>query len=156
VTAEELISYCTANGLEPITEGAYKDWLFQFNHDARMGALVPAVLGVLAKFQHVPECIGEEERKRLIEANEALETEICKLLEGHDILYQEIDIDTQNLGNALQSIVIGAGRRSNNMVATMFSFIAKEKYGDPLKVRALGEAYREYARYLLNPQLSRP
>jgi hypothetical protein len=31
------------------------------------------------------------------------------------------------------------------MVATMFAHIAKEKYGDPLKVKALGEASREYA-----------
>ena len=38
-----------------------------------------------------------------------------------------------------------AGKRANNMVATMFAFIAKERYGDPLKIKTLGEAYREYA-----------
>jgi hypothetical protein len=52
---------------------------------------------------------------------------------------------TQNLDGTLQSIVMNAGKRANNMVATMFSFIAKEKFGDPLKVKTLGEAYREYA-----------
>ena len=42
---------------------------------------------------------------------------------------------TQNLGGTLQSIVMNAGKRASNMVATMFSFIAKK---DPLKVRTSG------------------
>ncbi len=61
------------------------------------------------------------------------------------ILYQEIDIVTGNLGSVLKAIMDGAGKRANNMIATMLSFVAKEKYGDPLKVKTSGEAYRDHA-----------
>src|SRR6476661_405604 len=72
VTNDALLAYCNRHKLEPISEGVYQDWLFQFNHDARMTNLVPAVLNVLAKYKHVPEALGENERKALIEENEKL------------------------------------------------------------------------------------
>jgi hypothetical protein len=141
VTDDVLREYWNLHHLEPLSEGEYRDWLFRYNHDARKPGLVPAVLGAVAKYQYVREAVGEDERQRIIEANEGLENEICKLLERRDIFYQEVDIVTRNLGNTLQSIVVGAGRRANIMVATMLSFIAREKYGDQLKVKTLGEAY---------------
>ncbi len=118
MTNEELPAYCTTNPIARIRGGTYQDWLFPFNHDA--------ALAVLSKYQHgisMPAALGREERKKVITENEGLETEL------YDILYQEIDIETHNLGGAFQPIVISVGKSVNEL--TMFSFIAESEYHDP-------------------------
>ena len=71
--------------------------------------------------------------------------ELCNLLETHGILYQEIDVIFKNLGSVLKALLDNAATRANNMCATMFAHTAKEHYGDPLTVKALGEGYRAIA-----------
>lgn len=147
VTNDVLLEYCNLNHIVPaITVGAYQDFLYQYNYDVRVGAIVPKILEALSKYQHVPLLISDAERVAMGEANEAISIEICRLMEEGGILYQDIDLLTGNFGSELKAVMDEAGRRANNMASTMLAHTAKEKYGDPLTVKVLGEAYRTIAK----------
>lgn len=145
VTDKVLTEYCNLNHIGFISAGVYSDFLAQYNHDKRMESFVPKALAIIAKYQSIPELASETTRKKLLDENEQLETDICKLMEDEGILYQELDIVAQNLGASLQAIMTGAGKRANNMCATMLAHTAREKYGDPLTLKVLGENYRAIA-----------
>lgn len=146
VTQEVLIEYCNLNHIGVIGLGVYSDIVAQYNHDRRMDALVPRIMAVLAKYKSVPELLEQAQRVAVIDQNEELEVEICTLMEEEGVLYTEIELVTENLGSYLKAVLSGAGKRANNMAATMLAHTAKEKYGDPLVLKTLGEAYREIAK----------
>lgn len=146
VTNTVLQEYCNLNHIGAITEGTYQDFVFQYNHDRRMEILIPKIMAALSKYQSVPELIEDSKRTAIIEANDHIGVDICKLMEDEGILYQEIDLVAETFGGILKSILTDAGKRANNMAATMLAHTAREKYGDPLTLKVLGEAYRSIAK----------
>lgn len=145
VTQDALTEYCNLNHIGVINVDTYGDFLYQYNHDKRMGSLVPKIMQVLTKLQPLPELIDEAARSKIATANEDLSVEVCKLMEDEGILYQEIDLISENLGSMIKAVLASAGVRANNMCSTMLAHTAREKYGDPLSVKVLGEAFREIA-----------
>ena len=145
ITNEVIREFCNLHKLDYVSVGVIEDWRFQYGSDKRVATFMPAALAVLMKYKPVPELMGEQERMKIIAENEQLSVEMCKLLEENGILYQEIDLVCKNMGSIAQSIFVDAGSRANNMASTMLAFTAKKTYGDPLTVKALGEAYRTEA-----------
>ena len=72
-----------------------------------------------------------------------IEVAIANILEGHDVLYNEIDILTGNLGSAFKSIMDNVGRRASNTCAAAISTLAKQTFGEPLTIKKLAEYQRE-------------
>lgn len=145
VNQDVLIEYCNLNKIGAISEGQYQDFLYQYNHDKRIEAIVPDILAAMQKYRPVPTLIEEAARNTLIDSNETISVEICSLMEKHGILYTEIDLICDSIGGHFKAMLYEAGVRANNMAATMLAHTAKEKYGDPLTVKVLGEAYRSIA-----------
>ena len=143
-----LAEHCNLNHFDLITEGAYEDYLFQQEHDERAQNILPLIFAELSKFLYVPTFISVDERRKMNEANEDIEWKISKVLEDNGILYREIDLICKNLATAFQAIMENAGRRANNMCAIVLSTLAKEKFGDPLKLKDLALYYREKAKEL--------
>ncbi len=141
VTNEVVREYCNLHKLEYISAGAIEDWRFQFASDMRVAKFVPAALKVIQKYVPVPELMGEDDRKKLIDQNDLLSVELCQMMSEHGILYQEIDLVCKNIGNVLQSIFNDAAVRANNMASVMLANAAEDKYGRPLTVKALVEGY---------------
>jgi len=148
VNNKVLAEHCNLNHFDLITEGAYEDYLFQQEHDERAQNILPLIFAELSKFQYVPTFISVDERRKMNEVNEDIEWKISKVLEDNGILYREIDLICKNLATAFQAIMENAGRRANNMCAVVLSTLAKEKFGDPLKLKDLALYYREKAKEL--------
>lgn len=146
VTNEALMEYCNLKGYGSISEGEYADFRFANGHDERMSALTPQILKALSEYVYIPDLASEEERTALVEKNELIAIEICRLMEEGGVLYQEIDVVTETLGSTLKAVLSDAGKRANNMCATMLGHTARQKYGDPLMLKVLGEAYRDIAK----------
>lgn len=146
VTQNVIKEFCNVKGFKVVTLGAYEDFKFQYEHDRRLEALVPAIMEAFLKYRNVPELAKDDERKKIIDANTHLSTEIAKLMEDHGILYQEIDLVTETLGSVIKAIFTDAGKRANNMCSTMLAHTAREKYGETLALKTLGEAYRKIAK----------
>lgn len=148
VNSNVLREYCNLNHFELITQSMYEDYLFQQEHDERVQEALPFIFSELTKFQYIPTFISNDERRVMNEANADIEWKISKVLEDKDILYREIDLICKNLATAFQAIMENAGRRANNMCAVVLSTVAKEKFGDPLKLKNLALYYREKAKEL--------
>lgn len=142
VNAKLLKEYCDRHQFELVTEGEFQDFLFQQEHDERVQKCLPAILAELSKFQQPGEWIGDDEREKINEQNEIIAVNICAILEDNGVLYNEIEILTKNIGNALQAIMEGAGRRASNMCAATFTHITKAKFDDPLTVKKLADYHR--------------
>jgi hypothetical protein len=138
VTNDLLKAYCERHGYELLTEGEYQDWLFQYEHDERIVTALPAIFAELAKFQYTSEFAGDEERRKIREANEAIEVAIARIMEEHGVRYgKEVDVFTGNLGGALQGIMSNAGVRASNMGANTVLRIAIDILGEPLTLKKL-------------------
>lgn len=145
VTQDALTEYCNLNHIGVISVGVYSDILYQYNHDKRMDSLVPKIMQILTAYKSIPELLDQADRKKLSDANEQLSVDICKLMEDEGILYEEIDLVTANLGSYLKAILDDAGKRANNMASTMLFHTATEKFGKPMTLKSLGEAFRGVA-----------
>jgi|SRR3972149_11549162 len=143
-----LTEYCNLYHLDLITEGDYEDYLFQQEHDERVEKTLPLIFAELSQFRYVPTFINDDEKREMNEANEDIEWKISKVLEDNGILYREIDLISKNLATAFQAMMENAGRRANNMCAVVLSTLAKEKFGDPLKLKDLASYYGEKAKEL--------
>ena len=148
VNNKVLAEYCNLKHFDLITEGAYEDYLFQQEHDERVENALPLIFAELSKFRYVPTFISDDERREMNEANEDIEGKMSKVLEDNGILYREIDLISKNLATAFQAIMENAGRRANNMCAVVLSTLAKEKFGDPLKLKDLASYYGVKAKEL--------
>lgn len=137
--------YCLRMGFEPITATDYEDYLYQDSHDKRFAASLPKVMAILSRLQSLPEYTAPGEREKVIAANDQLEIDICKLLEDEGILYTEIDAFVGQLGGNLKQMMMDVGQRINNAAGQVFTHDARKAYGDPLTVKALGEAHRAIA-----------
>lgn len=142
-----LKQFCERSGYGDyiIGEGEYQDYLFQYQHDVRVGVIVPQVLAILSKYQYQPDFIGEAEAKRIRTHNDDLEWEIAKVCEDAGIVYKEIDTVVKNISQVLSSIVDNAGNRMNNMASVVLATLAKDKFGEQLALSDLGTFYRERA-----------
>lgn len=143
ITNSVLLEYCNLEHLPIMTEGEYADWLFAYKFDKRLSEFIPALFVILSKYQNVPELAGEDKRKAITKANEDLSVEVCKLMEDHGVLYQEIELVTKNIASNLSAIMLSAGVRANNMAAELFAFLASEKLGKPLVLKTIGEEFRK-------------
>lgn len=142
VSNKALESYCQRKGFEFLPEGEYQDHIFQYQHDQRMVQIIPIIVGILAKYQFVPDYAGESKKKEIREHNDMLEFEIAEALEDNGIVYREVDTATKNLAAALGSLIENAGTRANNMCAQVISTVAVEKFGHDLKLSDLAEFHR--------------
>jgi|CXWL01.1.fsa_nt_gi hypothetical protein len=143
VTQDLLNEFCNLNKFDVITPGQYEEFRGQQEHDERVMAMLPTIFAELSAFRHIPEYIGDNEKKALRESNDDIEWRIAKIVEDSGIPYgREIDVVFRNLANALQGIVTNAGVRMNNMCAASLSAIAKQKFGEKITVAQLGTFYR--------------
>lgn len=141
-TAETLDEYCKRTGIEPIGVGDYSDWKYQVEHDERVTRTLPRIMAVLSKLQNAPELESQAVRDAIHKANDQLEVEICAIIEEEGILYSEVDLVTGLLGGNLKQMLDAVATRIGNAAGRVLTDTAKERYGDPLTVKALGEAHR--------------
>lgn len=142
VSNEALKSFCERSGYAVIGEGEYSDWLFAYEHDERFKKVMPSIMAALSKWQYPSDFLSETDAVKVSRGNEDVETEICDIMEKGGILYQEIDLVTKNLGEALHALLVNAGTRSSNMCAAVFAHVTKAKYGKTLPLSVLAEVHR--------------
>ncbi len=141
-----LKEFCERNKYEPLSEGDYQDWLFQYEHDERVKAALPAIFAELSKFQYVPELCGDIERQAISKANGEIEVRIAELMEEHGVLYNEIEVFTKNLGSAFMALMENAGTRASNTCAAAVSTLAKKTFGELLTLKKLSDYHRNQAK----------
>lgn len=142
VNNDVLMEFCNLHGFKAIGTDTYEDYKFAYEHDQRINLILPDILKVLSKIQNPPELASEQERTKVIDANEALEEEMAYLCEKHGILYQEVDILLGGLGSVIKRCVDGANTRVNNAASLSLLKMAEERFGRPISVRTLGEYSR--------------
>lgn len=142
VTNDLLLEYCNLQKFTPISAGVYSDYLFAQGHDARLDGLLPDLLALLAKIRNIPELSSDAEAQAIATTNEDIQEQIAFLMEDKGILYQDVELVTKGLGDVLKRALDGVGRAINNNAAKALMAAAVEKYGDPLTLKALGEATR--------------
>lgn len=142
ITNDLLLEYCNLNKFTPISVGVYEDYKFAQGHDDRVDAVLPGILALFGEIRNVPELATDDERNAIVEANEAIQEKICFLFEEKGILYQDVDLITKGLGDLFKRAMEGVGRRINNASAKALMAAAIKLYGEPLTLKALGEATR--------------
>lgn len=142
VSNEALKSFCERSGYAVIGEGEYSDWLFAYEHDERFRKVLPEIMAALSKWHYPGDFLSEQDAVKIKSQNEDVELEICEIMEKGGILYQEIDLLTKNLGEALHALLQNAGVRSSNMCAAVFAYTTKQKYGETLPLGVLAEVHR--------------
>lgn len=142
VSNEALKSFCERHGYAVIGVGEYSDWLFAYEHDERLVKIMPEIFTALSKWKYPGGFLNENDAKEITKHNNAVEEEICEIMEKGGILYQEIDIFTKNVGEALHALLVNAGVRCSNMCAAVFAHTTKQKYGQTLPLSVLAEAHR--------------
>ncbi len=130
------------HGLPVIGEEEYSDWLFAYEHDERLRNVLPQVMAALAKWTYPGGFLDETDTKEISAKNKAVELEICEIMCKGGVLYQEIDMLTKNVGEALHGLLVNAGVRSSNMCAAVFAHTTKEKYGHTLPLSVLADAHK--------------
>ena len=142
-TAEFIEEVCKVHGIAVITPGEYKDWLFAYQHERRVKAVLPLIVEQIAKWNYTNGVITDDERRELVKKNTEIELRICEIMEDYGVLYQEISLMTEELGDCFKSILLNAGNRMNNMCAEIMAKITQDKFGKPLALKPLAEAHRE-------------
>jgi len=144
VSNTALKQYCERMKFDGVlTAGQYEDHLFQYQHDQRLKVVVPLILKALQGYEVVEDYISEKKRSALKKTNDSLEWEIATICEENGVVYREIDTVTESLAQLLSQIVTNAGNRMNNVAATVLAEVAKDKFGEDLKLSALSAFYKE-------------
>ena len=143
-----LKEYCNLKHFDVIVGSQYDDAVFQQGHDERLAEVLPFIFAELSQYRDIPTYGSDSDRKNIKEANEDIEWKIAKVLEDHGVLKMEVKIITGGLGDIFKNIMDNAGTRATNMADTVLNTIAKEKFGDPVALRPLGEYYRTKAKDL--------
>lgn len=143
VSPEVLTEYCNLKHYPPITMGEYEDYLFQYQHDARMAKIVPDIMSVLSNVKVAGMFDSDKSKETTNSDNMALAVEICNLLEIHNIEYREVDLITKNLSSLISAIFKSVDVRVGNMASTVLAETATAKFGEPLTIQKLGAAFRE-------------
>jgi len=144
-----LRQYCERMKFEDVLgEGDYMDNLFQFQHDQRVIAILPKLFTLVATYQYPQDYISDKAKAEIKEHNGDIEWKIAKLLEDEGIVYKEIDIITENLGDTIKGILTSGGNRLNNMCTTVLADLGRKKFGEALVVSDMAVYYREIAQEL--------
>lgn len=142
VKDKALQEFCKRKGFQLISEGQYDDYLFAYNHDARLDSVMPDILMVLSKLRNVPEFASHKERQAIMDANEAVSIEIAMLMETHEILYTDIDLILGGLSGRFMGALQSAKQRVDNMCGAELVAVAEKTFGSPLTIKALAEHNR--------------
>lgn len=140
-----LNDYCVRMKFTPISTGELEDFRFQDAHDGRVAKALPQIFEELARWQYIPEFVPKAQKDKMRAENDDIEWKVAKVLEDNGIVYKEVDIVTRNISQMLSTITENAGRRINNMIAVVLSDLAKQRFGQDLKVADLAAYYRERA-----------
>lgn len=143
VTNDLLLEFCNKHGFTPVSTGTYEDYLYSYEFDRRMEAILPDIINLLSQIKWVPECASDRERTKIVDANAALTEEIGYLLEKHGILYKEVSDVTTKLSTLIRQLFDSANLRVGNMAAVQLYAAGEEKFGAPLSIRAMGRAQRK-------------
>lgn len=143
VTNDLLLEFCNKYGYTPVSTERYEDYLYSYEFDARMNAILPDIIALLGQVRWVPECASDKEREKVVDANAALTEEVGYLLEKHGVLYKEVADVTTKLSALIRQMFDSANLRVGNMAAVQLYTAGEEKFGSPLTIRAMGRAQRK-------------
>lgn len=144
-TNDLLLEFCNKHKYTPISVERYEDYLYSYEFDRRMEAILPDVCALISKLKWVPECASDSERSKIVDENAAITEEIAFLLEKHNIQYKEVGDVTTKLSTLIRGMLESANVRVGNMAALQLYTAAEEKFGSPLTIRAMARAQRKGA-----------
>ena len=148
VTKEELTAFCKENGLEIVSLGKYSDILFQDTHDRFKTTVFPLLIGELSKWRPTPEYASDEEKENIAKTNNKIEYELAIAMMNNGIRYSEVDLVTNTFAGILYNLLKGAGKRMNDMMATVLVDVSKKEFGDDLVASKLLDYYQKVAKEL--------
>lgn len=129
----------------PVTDaGSVQDFIYQQEFDDRQLVVLPLILQEMAKMEYAGEYITEEERKRIMEANDLISANISVIIEDNGIEYGELSFLKSLAGDIAQTFQT-ADARLTNMCATVFAEMAMEKLGKPLTIKMLASERKQIA-----------
>ncbi len=143
VSANAIAEYCNLKHYPVITPGELEDWTFAWEHEQRVVQVIPLICAELATWRYNRGLNTDEEMKAITKENDNVETRICEILEENGLIYQEIDLFSQMLGNSFAAILQRVGTRLNNLCLNIMVEDAKEKYGKTMPLNALAEEDRK-------------
>jgi dGTP triphosphohydrolase len=116
-------------GIEnPVTEGEYADYRYQAVNDEKFYALVPEVMAAVSKLKYLRSFVSDAERKEVMENNDAIRVEVCKLIEKHAIPYILLDNVLTDIGGNIAGIFKGAVTTLNNKTGEMFMDLGRKHF----------------------------
>lgn len=129
LTENVLIEFCNINKIDPIPLGEFEDFLFQYETDIKMVALLKEILAALQGVEYEPMFSTSAEQKRIQEKNEEVRIEVAKIIEKHAVAYIMLDKLGHTLGSIIGNVVESAGTTIWNKANMVLKHIAEAHFG---------------------------
>lgn len=139
VNGEIIRSFCEREHIEPITEGEFKDWLYQYQFDQKAYNALPEIISVLANWRYLGEFSSQDEQ--YAEAEQAMKA-MCDVFEKHDFEFRDVTLFTTQFSTLLSRLVVAAGEHAKNKREAVTNALILKQFGniDPDRV-----PFKDYA-----------
>lgn len=139
-----LTEFCNKNKIEPIVIGDFQDFLYQTEHDEKVGKIYPLILAEVQKLVYIPEFASEAERKRMAKENDDVRVRITQIFEEHAIAYRTVDTLGQELGRDVGQVIASAGQTAFNKALEVLLLLAHERFGGDFNMKHAADFAKEY------------
>lgn len=131
--------FCNLHKIEPVTVGELSDYIYQVEHDEKVGTLFPLILKELCNLRYQPEFADQKVRKEINERNDEVRVNITKLLEEHAIPYRLVNSLGEELGNFVGGKIASAGQTAFNKALEVMLLLAKDKFGEEFNMKHVAD-----------------